>query len=147
MTIFDKITSTHQRIERVCEKLLYLELKSGTPRSGEITGMPRDSGGGASNPFDSYLERKEKLEAEIATLNERLDYLWKQANSLMSKANIDAQTKKMMFLRFCKGMQWKKCARSLDEQFPNCKWNENKCFRKYREVLWKIRQIERKRPI
>lgn len=146
MTIFDKITSAHQRIDRVREKLLYLELKSGTPRSGEITGMPRDSGG-ASNPFDSYLERKEKLEAEIETLNERLDYLWKQANSLMCKAKIDAQTKKMMFFRFYKAMQWKKCARSLDEQFPNCKWNENKCFRKYREVLWKIRQLERGKSV
>lgn len=140
--IFDKITNTYQRIEDIKEKILVLELQVSSPKSGEITGMPRD-GGNASNPFDSYLERKEKLEGKLDVLNDRFKSQWKQALHLMRLADIKRQTRYMMYLRFYKGLSWKKCNAIMQEKYPNGKWNENKIFREYRNTLIKVRRVRR----
>lgn len=140
MTIFDDISDIFQQIEDIEEKLIVLEWQACTPKSGAITGMPKD-GSGAGNPIELYLERKEKLEKKSKALKTRFNRLWNKAVHQMTVASIDAQTQKMMFYRFYKGLQWKACAAKLDKKYPNCKWNENKCFRKYREVLYKVSQF------
>ena len=140
MTIFDKISNTRQRIERIEEKIIVLEMQATTPKSGEITGMPR-GGGSPINPLDQYLERKERFEKQLKEAVRLLELQWKRADLEMNKAGVDEQTQKMMYYRFYKGMSWRKCAAKLNNLYPECKWNENKCFRKYREVLSKTRQF------
>lgn len=142
--IFDKITNTYQRIEEIKEKIIVMELQVSTPKSGEITGMPKD-GSNAGNPIEMYLERKEKLEEKLNVLNDRFKKQWKQAVHLMKLANINEQTRYMMYLRFYKGLPWKKCNSRLEEKYPDGKWNENKCFREYRNTLIKVRRVKQAR--
>ena len=140
MTIFEKISDTRQQIEEIKEKIMLSEVQACSPKSGKITGMPQ-GGGDVVNPIDKHLERKERLEGRLRVLEDKLSQQWEQALHLMKKARIDEQTQKMMYYRFYWGIQWKKCAEKLDKKYPDCKWNENKCFRKYREVLTKISYI------
>ena len=140
--IFEKMANTYQRIEEIKEKIIVLEMQACTPKSGEITGMPMDSNN-ASNPIDMYLERKEKLEEKLEVLNDRFKSQWKQAIHLMKLAGIKRQTRYLMYLRFCKGLPWKKCNTIMQEKYPNSKWNENKCFREYRNTLIKVRKVKR----
>ena len=138
--IFEKISNTYDRIEKVKEKIIVLEMQACTPKSGEITGMPKD-GRNASNPIETYLEKKEELEEKLNLLNARFKHQWKQALHLMKCADIKRQTRYMMYLRFCKGLPWKKCNAIMQEKYPNGKWNENKCFREYRNTLIKVRRV------
>lgn len=140
--IFENISNTYQRIEKVKEKIMVLEMQACEPRPSEITGMPRN-GGNASNPIELYLERKEELESKLYELNERLKSQWKKALCLMKSADIKRQTRYMMYLRFYKGLPWKKVNAIMQEKYPNGKWNENKCFREYRNTLIKVRRIKR----
>lgn len=140
--IFDRISNTHQRIERIREKIFVLETQVCTPKSGEITGMPKD-GSGAGNSIELYLERKEKLEAQLNALNERFQNLWEKTVRLMKAANIDSQTRALMYLRFIKHLQWEKCNLEMQKKYPDSNWNINKCFRKYREVRYKIRKLQK----
>lgn len=138
--IFEKISNTHSNIIDIKEKIYVLEMQAYTPKSGKITGMPRD-GGNASNPVETYLEKKEKLEEKLNFLKARLRSQWKQAVRLMKLANIDEQARYMMYLRFHEGLPWKQCNIRLQEKYPNGKWNENKLFREYRNVLIKVRRV------
>ena len=140
--IFDKMMNTYQRIEEIKEKILVMELQACSPKSGEITGMPM-GGGNASNPIEMYLERKEKLEGKLDILNEHFKSQWKQAIHLMRLADIKRQTRYMMYLRFYQGLPWKKVNATMQEKYPNSKWNENKCFREYRNTLIKVRRVKR----
>ena len=139
MTIFDEITHLNGKIKRVQDKLELLQMKIDSPRSSVISDMPR-GGGGGGNPLEDYIERKEEYEEKLRFLLNRLDKLWADAYYMMDSAKIDSQVQVMMYLRFAKGLKWEKCAETLAEKYPDGKWNENKCFRKYREVLRKIRR-------
>ena len=140
--VFEKLSNIHQEIEEVKEKIAILEMQACSPKSGEITGMPR-GGGDASNPIELYLERKERLEEKLEALTARFKSQWKQAVRLMKLANINEQTRYMMYLRFYEGLPWKKCNKALQKKYPNGKWNENKCFREYRSVLICVRKAKR----
>ena len=140
--IFEKMSKTYQRIEEIKEKIFVLEMHATTPKSGEITGMPKDFGV-VSNPADMYLEKKEELEEKLDILKDRFKSQWKQAVHLMKLADIKRQTRYLMYLRFCKGLPWKKCNSEMQEKYPNGKWNENKCFREYRNTLIKVRRVRK----
>ena len=119
-----------------------LEMQASTPKSGEITGMPRGGGGDGSNSLDIYLEKKEELEEKLNVLNDRRKSQWKQALHYMRIADIKRQTRYMMYLRFYQGLPWKKCTSIMQEKYPNGKWNENKLFREYRNTLIKVRRVK-----
>lgn len=140
--IFEKLANTHQRIEELKEKIAVVEMQACTPKSGEITGMPK-GGGDNSNPIEMYLERKEELEEKLLVLNDCFKNQWARALQLMRLADVKRQTRYMMYLRFCKGLPWKKCNMIMQEKYPNSKWNENKCFREYRNTLIKVRRAKR----
>ena len=140
--IFEKISNTNSRIEELNEKIYVLEMQACTPKSGAITGMPK-SGSGAINPIEACLEKKEKLEEKLNILKTQLKSQWKQAVELMKLANINEQARYMMYLRFYEGLPWKQCNARLQEKYPQGKWNENKLFREYRNVLIKVRRAKR----
>lgn len=142
MTIFDEIAETRGRIKKTQDKIEYLEMKADTPRSSVFSDMPK-GGGGAGNPLEQYIVRKEELTEKLTALKARLERLWHKAARQMSDVGVEKQTRRMMYLRFVCGLQWEKCAVLLNEKYPNCKWNVNKCFRKYRDVLYKIRKADR----
>lgn len=141
MTVFDRIQSTYKRLKREEEKLSTLQIKAGVPRTSVFSDMPK-GGGSTINAFDQYLIDQEELEKKIRVLKGRMNRQWEKALKQMQYSNIDEQSQKMMYYRFVKGMQWEKCATQLAKDFPDCKWNVGKCFRRYREVLYKIRKAE-----
>lgn len=144
MTIFDEIAITVAKIKKIQDKIKYLEMTADTPRSSVFSDMPK-GGGNASNPLEQYMIKKDELNDKLKPLKKRLKRQWAKAAYRMNMVNIDEQTKKMMYLRFCRGMQWDKCAKVLNNDYPDCKWNTNKCFRKYREVLYRLRCFNREK--
>lgn len=140
--IFERLTDTVKRIEEIKENIIFLEMRACAPKSGEITGMPKD-GGNASNPIETYLEKKEELEEKLALLSERLKSQWRKAVHLMRLSNVNEQSEYMMYLRFYKGLPWKQCTLRLKAKYPDGKWNENKCFREYRNTLIRVRRAQR----
>lgn len=139
MTIFEEISFINDKIKKVQDKLEYLQMNIDSPRTSVMSDMPR-GGGSVGNPLEQYMEKKEELTEKLAALQERLEAKWKEAVALMDKAGIDKQVQNMMYFRFGYELQWERVAYSLNKKYPNNKWNVNKCFRKYREVLCKIRR-------
>lgn len=142
MTIFDEISFTVSKIKKIQEKIEYLEMQASTPRSSVFSDMPK-GGGNASNPLEQYMIKKEKQIERLKPWKKRLNRQWAKAVYQMNSVKIDKQTQKMMYLRYYCGLPWKQCAKELDKEFPNCKWNDNKCFRKLSEVLYRFRQYSR----
>lgn len=138
--IFDEITNTRKRIKQTQEKLDYIRLQVSTPRSPTLSDMPK-GGGGVDTPLDRYIIKQEKLTEKIKRLQTLLKKQWREAVQTMNTVGIGKQSQKMMYLRFVCGLQWEKCAAELDKEFPNNKWNVGKCFREYRKILQKIRNI------
>ena len=142
MTVFDEISRTCDKLKKVQDDIEYIQYLASTPRSCELSDMPK-GGGNAGNPLEQYMIKREKLEYRCKMLTERLEMQWKRAIYQMNAAGLDEQCQKMMYYRFRCNLPWKKCASKLDKKYPNCKWNPNKCFRKYREVLYKIRNAQK----
>lgn len=140
MTIFEEIDKTYEKLDKIKGKLEYIEIKASSPRSSVFSDTPKGRGN-AGNPLEEYMIKQEELTEKKEALEARLQNQWAQAVHQMDGAKIDKQTKVMMYYRFIKRMQWKKCAQALDRRYENCNWNVNKCFRKYREVLCRIRKI------
>lgn len=139
MNIFEEISFINEKIKKVQDKLEYLQMNIDSPRSSVMSDMPR-GGGCVGNPLEQYIERKEEYEEKLHSLEKRLDNLWADAYYLMDSAKIDSQVQVMMYLRIAEGLRWEKCAQTLAKKYPDGKWNVNKCFRKYREVLSKTRR-------
>lgn len=143
MTIFDEIANVRKKISRTQDKLESLRTTATTPKTSVYSDMPR-GGGNVSNPIELYIIKSEELTEKLEILKLKLHNLWGKAASQMLTVNVDNQAMQMMYFRFYQGFKWNKCATLLDELYPNNNWNANKCFRKYREVLYKLRRLERK---
>lgn len=139
MTIFDRIANLRDRIVKTRDKLEFLEMKADTPRSSVFSDMPKGAYN-ASNPLEQYMIEKEEAEERLKTLKAKFDRLWEKASHQMDTLGIDEQVKFMMYLRFCRGLKWEKCATALNDKYPTSRWNTNKCFRKYRDVLYRFRK-------
>lgn len=139
MTIFDRIANLRGRIIKTQDKLKLIEMKAGSPRSSVFSDMPKGVFN-VSNPLEQYMIDKEETAEKLKALESDFSKLWTKALCQMDDAGIDEQVKYMMYLRFHCGLQWKKCAATLNAAYPENKWSENKCFRKYREVLYRVRQ-------
>ena len=142
MTIFDEIDSVNKKLNKIKEKIWFLQIEAESPRTSIISDMPKGSGG-TSNLLENYIIKKEKYVAKRDTLELRLDNLWQRAFHQMSEVGVDEQVQKMMYLRFGRCLQWEKCANELVKLYPESKWNVNKCFRKYRDVLYRLRKLNR----
>lgn len=142
MTIFDEISFTNDKIKKVQDKLEYLQMNIDSPRTSVMSDMPR-GGGSVGNPLELYVVKKEELTDRLRALEAKRERLWEKAIELMDCAGIDKQVQDMMYYRFGYGLQWQRVATALNEKYPDGKWNVNKCFRKYREVLCKIKRVKR----
>ncbi len=132
MIILDEMAAIIKKIKKEQEKLLFLELQATTPKSPTYSDMPK-GGGNASNPIEQYAIKKEELQGKIDVLKDKLESLWNEAEKQMQ--GVDEQTKALMLYRFKNGFRWEKCSKKMQRKYPDGKWNLNKCFRKYREVL------------
>lgn len=139
MTILDELAYTYKRLKRAKEKLEYIEMVASSARISVYSDMPKGCMN-VGNPLeDSYIRKEEALK-KCQELEARLQDQWQRAALEMNAIHITEQVQKMLYLRFCCGLQWQKCADMLDTEYPNCKWNTSKCFRKYREVSIRLRQ-------
>ncbi len=137
MTIFDEISFTVSKIKKIQDKIEYLEMQASSARSSVLSDMPK-GGGGAGNPLEQYIIKKEKQLEKLKLWEKRLNHQWAKAVCQMNSVKIGKQTQKMMYLRYCCALPWKQCVKELDKEFPNCGWNDNKCYRRQREVLDRI---------
>ena len=139
MTIFDRIANLRDRIIKAQNKLAFLEMKADTPRSSVFSDTPKGTYN-ASNPLEQYMIEKEEADEKLKILKLKFNRLWAKASRQMDAVGIDEQVAEMMYLRFYCGLQWEKCATALNKKYPDSKWNTNKCFRKYRDVLYRLRK-------
>lgn len=126
-----------RKIDEIDDKLLTLKEKSLSPKNQIITGMPRGGGFDGSN-MDNYLIKVEQIKAEKDVLQKRLDTLWDKTTEKLFRNDIDTTYILMLKIRFYFGYSWRKCAARMAIENPKDKWNENKCFRVYRSVLYKM---------
>ena len=100
--------------------------------------MPK-GGGAYRNTNDEYLIKAERIEAQRERLQLQLNEGWSVVIAIFDKCGVtDNETIALMRLRFYKGLVWNKCLKEMQRDFPNNKWNANKCFRVYRSVLCKV---------
>ena len=127
-----------REIKEKVEAILELNSRALSPKNQVISDMPK-GGGGDMNALDCYLQKKERLEKKKDELCVIRDRHWDKATETFRKNGVtNPETITLMWFRFYKGCSWKGCAAKMREKYNNGKWNTNKCFRVYREVLCKI---------
>ena len=127
-----------QHIRKMIEKKLadLAEICTPTPKGQRITGMPR--GGVARNAAEDYVERKEKLSAEIQTLYRKLDRAWNDFERYCECRGCTDDEINLLKLHYYYNYTWKKVQQELQVHFPKKVWNKNKVFRVRRRAFEKI---------
>lgn len=120
------------------ESILTIRYRTMSPKNQVLTGMPIGGGGGKSTAMDNYLIRVEKLNKAKERLQKQLDCEWNNVVGIFADHGItDAEMIALMQYRFYFGYPWKKCSAKMQEEYPKGRWNINKCFRTYRDILHK----------
>ena len=119
------------------ETLAELKLRVASPKNQIYSDMPK-GGGAYRNPNDEYLIKAERIKSQIERLQFQLNEWWGVVSEIFDKCGVtDNETITLMRLRFYNGLVWNKCVKIMQQDFPDGKWNANKCFRVYRKVLYK----------
>ena len=126
-----------ENFSKIDDKILEIKARVEAPKNQVITGMPRGHGENV-NAFDSYLIKLERYEQKKRIKEQQLLELWQVAKDLLSENDIKKENIALLRLRFYKGYQWKVCAKIMAKDYPDSRWNINKCFREYSRVLCKI---------
>ena len=117
-----------REIERLNERIVEIRAVVFSPKNQVITGMPR--GGNGENVIEKYLIKLERLEERKKALYKDLSDTWQAAEGKMP--NLAEQERYLLYIRFARGLPWKKCAVEMDKRYGN--WNINKVFRTYRKT-------------
>lgn len=133
MRELDICLSLAKKLKEVEEKIDNLTGCNTAPKIPTLSDMPKGSGS-TSNPQENYILRLERLESRKAELIERLNGKWLLAVAKLKGAGKDESTIKMLEYRFKQGREWKDCAKQMKADYPTEIWNENKCFRLYRDI-------------
>lgn len=127
LTIRKKIEARRVELSEICAP---------APKGQMLTGMPR--GGVARNAAEDYVERKEKLSAEIETLYDKLNNLWQRFESYCKKCDCSYSEIWLMKYHYYYNYSWKIVQMKMQERFATEKWNKNRVFRLRRQILNKI---------
>lgn len=136
MNEFEECRHLVERIQRKYEKIEYIREKLYAPKAQIITGMPR--GGASDNSIEKYLSDIEEEEAKIKSLKQILSEKWFDIVERLYRENVKDENILLMQERFLNCRPWVKCAEYMQQQFPQSKWNVNKCFRVYRDNIYKL---------
>jgi hypothetical protein len=120
---------TKRKINKKREKIQELRMRILSPKNQIITGMPF-GGGSTENAVDKYLVTLERLEKQEKALKNYQKKQWKKACEKIG--DISEQNKELLYLRFMKGYQWKKCVIILNDKYG--RWSVNKAFYIYGKI-------------
>ncbi len=120
--------------DKIDARIFEIKARIEAPKNQVITGMPMGHGENI-NAFDRYLIKLERYEQKKNRKEQELLEKWQIANDLLSENGIEKENIILLRLRFYKGYQWKRCVKEMAKDYPNSKWNINKCFREYRRIL------------
>lgn len=138
---FDKCLKLSRKIVDIDEEIIELKTMVMSPKNQAITDMPR--GGGVANAIENYLIRLEKLERKKSNAEIERNQLWKEIKEICLASGVcEEETIRLLKERFYCGKSWNKCLNKMIKEYPNSRWNINKCFRVYRAVLCKIHKME-----
>lgn len=129
-----KVLAIRKKIE--AKRIEFNEVCAPTPKGQRITGMPR--GGVARNVAEDYVERKEKLSAEIEALYSKLNRCWYIAEQLCKIVGCCEEEICLLKLHYYYNYTWKKVQQELQVHFPKKIWNKNRVFRVRRRAIEKI---------
>ena len=133
MNMFDECLNLSRKIDNVYEKMYTLKVKATSPKNQIITDMPKGSGQG--DMIERYLIELERLENKLKKLTQKRNTIWKQINEMFSD---NKETVEMLKWRFFCAYSWKECEEIMKCKYPNSNWNINKCFRVYRNAVYKL---------
>ena len=133
-TLLEQCLDKTRIIKELDEQIAELRARATSPKNQIITGMPR--GGGGGNQSERYMERLERIEARRRKVALDRGILWNKVLDLLAFENTEYHT--MLWCRFFRGMRWNAVCDFLKENYPNSKWNMNKVFRIYRQILRKF---------
>ena len=129
-----KMLSIRKKIEE--KKARLSEICTPTPKGQILTGMPR--GGEARNAAEDYVERKEKLCAEIKSLYNRLERMWREFECLCNHCDLHDYEIALLKFHYYYNYSWKKVQQKLQVHFPSKVWNKNRVFRTRRRAIDKV---------
>ena len=139
MKQLDYILDLRRDILSIEERIV--ELRQITqPKAQVLSDMPR-GGGERKNLIEEYVIKSEKLNKKLARKKALLDSKWEELIRLFDLAGVSQAQRDMMTARFYYAKPWKACVKHMRKKYPDAQWNEQKCFRVYRKILYKINKI------
>lgn len=136
MRELDEILKTRKKMRDIEIRIYELREIVRQPKSQIISDMPR--GGDRKNTIEEYIVKLERLESKLHSLQKYIDEVWIGVEHIFDDCDIPIMHRKLMAFRFYDGNQWRKCVKLMAEKYHGVKWNENKLFRIYRNVLVKV---------
>lgn len=128
----NNLLALHYQIKQLLEQVESLECKMCSPKIQIITGMP--GGGGGEDRLTNYIVKKQKLEAAIKELKEKQLESFLIISLELKSLGFKKSVIQLIRLRFVEGLEWKECAKELQQTFSDENWNINKCFNTYKKL-------------
>ena len=133
MRELDECLRLSRQIKEKEEQIIELRSRIMSPKNQTISDMPK--GGGGYNEIESFIIKLELLENNAEYLKVQRSLLWNNIRLILHIRHIKSDIERLLYLRFYNGNSWNKCVETMSKEYPNCKWNANKCFRAYRYVV------------
>ncbi len=133
MRELDECLRLSRQIKEKEEQIIELRSRIMSPKNQTISDMPK--GGGGYNEIESFIIKLELLENNAEYLKVQRALLWNNIRLILHIRHIKSDIERLLYLRFYNGNSWNKCVETMSKEYPNCKWNANKCFRAYRYVV------------
>ena len=121
-----------RKIDEIDDRILDIKSKVRHPKTQTLSCMPRNASQ-SDSAIERYIITLDKLQARRGALEEELYLRWVQIEKTLDRCSIARNDKRLLSLRFYSGLSWKKCTAKM--QKLDATWNENKTFRRYREVV------------
>lgn len=86
--------------------------------------------GSSISAAEQYLENVERYQDKKDRLISQLNSMWSELRIIFTESCLAAEEEKLLYLRFYKNIQWKKCAKLMF-------WSEGRTFGTFRKILAK----------
>ncbi len=137
MNDLDLCYELRKEIKELDGRIVELELAVRAPKAQPMNDMPHATT--RQNIIEGYIIRKEKLFSKKYKLEAELDAAWNRAKAQLTAAGVGHDGIDLTRLRMYHGLSWKRCTEIMKKKYG--KWNENKTFRIYREIVTKLKKL------
>lgn len=125
----------HKVIKGIDEDIMIIRERIEAPKNQIISDMPR--GGISENAVDKALDEIKKKESRRLYYCDVLVSKWLICEEILKSCNINQKHIELLKFRFLQGLSWRACVKGMTKLYNEEKWNENKVFRIYRQVVAK----------